>query len=89
LLMPSGDSTEEDKNPYMAYLGVAFAAFFAAILGLVYLFLDYTGCQLGMFFTVLTLIMGVLLTITSLLDSVGRGLLTPCLMFAYSVFMCW
>jgi len=71
------------------YLVFSFCGFFAAVLGLVYLFLDYDGCGLGMFFIILTLIMGVATTITSMLDSVGRGLLTPCLMFAYSVFMCW
>lgn len=89
LLMPSVDSTEEDKSPYGVYLGISFAGFFCAVLGLVYLFLDYTGCDLGMFFTVLTLVVGVITTVVSMLDSVGRGLLTPCLMFAYSVFMCW
>lgn len=88
LLMPSAEP-EDDTSPYGVYLGISFSAFFAAVLGLVYLFLDYTGCGLGMFFVVLTLLVGVATTVLSLLDSVGRGLLTPCLMFAYSVFMCW
>mmetsp|Transcript_10258 Transcript_10258/g.9928 ORF Transcript_10258/g.9928 Transcript_10258/m.9928 type:complete len:440 (-) Transcript_10258:143-1462(-) len=57
--------------------------------GLAYLFRDYTNCQLGMFFTILTLFTGVILTVVSLLNTVNKGLLTPCLMFAYSVFLCW
>jgi hypothetical protein len=27
--------------------------------------------------------------VVSLLDTVQKGLLTPCIMFAYSTFMCW
>ena len=57
--------------------------------GLGYLFKDYAGCQLGLFYTILTLLMGVLLMIVSLLNTVNKGLLTPSLMFAYSVFLCW
>lgn len=89
LMTEQTDGDGNDRTPYMLYLGASFCCFFAAVLGLVYLFLDYTGCDLGMFFTVLTLIVGVITTIISLLDSVNKGLLTPCIVFAYSVFMCW
>ena len=54
-----------------------------------YLFMDYTGCQVGMAFTVVTLLVGVLTTAISLLNVVNKGLLTPSIVFAYSVFMCW
>lgn len=90
-LFISKTSNQEDDDiiHYILYLGASFAALAGAILGLVYLFMDYTGCGLGMFFTVLTLLIGVLTTFVSLLNSVSRGLLTPCIIFAYSVFMCW
>jgi hypothetical protein len=78
-----------DNDQHAVYLGLSAVGFACAVIGLVFLFMDYTGCSLGMFFTVLTLVMGVITTLVSLLDSVNRGLLTPCLMFAYSVFLCW
>lgn len=87
ILMNGGG--EEDRTPYTLYLVLSVICFSLAMLGLVYLFLEYTGCGLGMFYTILTLIMGVLTTAISLLNSVNKGLLTPCIMFAYSVFMCW
>lgn len=86
---PSMEDSEYNKSPYVIYIGSAVGAFTAAVVGLVYLFIDYVGCDMGMFFTVVTLVLGVLTTVISLLDSVNKGLLTPCLMFAYSVFMCW
>ena len=90
ILMPTAEvGAEESKMPYIIYIGASVSALGLAVLGLVYLFKDYSGCGLGMFFIVLTLVMGVITTFVSLLDSVNRGLLTPCLMFAYSVFMCW
>lgn len=89
LMTEQRDGDGEDRTPYIFYLVVSFCCFFAAVLGLVYLFIDYTGCPLGMFFTVLTLVVGVITTIISLLDTVNKGLLTPCIVFAYSVFMCW
>lgn len=85
----SANKPESDSSPYISYLVFSFVAFFAAMLGIVFLFLDYTGCGLGMFFVIFTLIMGVLTTFISLLERIGRGLLTPCVCFAYSVFMCW
>jgi hypothetical protein len=49
--------------------------------------MDYTDCDLGMTITIITLIMGIFTTLISLF--VDKGLLTPCLVFAYSVLMCW
>jgi hypothetical protein len=83
------EGEEESSFKYIFYIGVSLSALAAAIIGLIYLFMDYTGCELGMFFVILTLIVGVITTFVSLLDTVNKGLLTPCLMFAYSVFMCW
>jgi hypothetical protein len=57
--------------------------------GLAYLFMNYSGCSLGMFLIIVTLIFGVLTTVLSLLNVVNKGFLTPCIMFSYSTFMCW
>lgn len=89
LMNSGGEYNEDDKSPFAFYLISSLIALGAAILGLVYLFMDYTGCDVGMFFVIFTLIMGVITTIISLLESVSKGLLTPCIMFAYSVFLCW
>lgn len=78
---------KEDNKP--VYLGLSAGALGCVITGFVFIFKDYAGCNLGMLFAVITLLFGVVTTIVSLLDVVNRGLLTPCLMFAYSVFMCW
>lgn len=84
-----GTDDPENMMPQVYYLGLSMGSLTCAIVGLVYLFLDYTGCDMGMFFVIVTLIGGVLTTIISLRDTVNKGLLTPSLMFAYSVFMCW
>lgn len=86
LLMTAQEGAEPN---HLLYLAASLAALAAALIGLVFLFMDYTGCELGMFFTVLTLIVCVLSTAVSLLEAVGGGLLAPCLVFAYAVFMCW
>lgn len=85
------EASDESNSNFrkIVYLLLSIGSFACAIVGIVFLFMNYTDCQLGMFFTVLTVIVGVLTTIISLLEVVGKGLLTPGLMFAYSVFMCW
>jgi uncharacterized membrane protein len=91
--MGNADTAEKNgsstKQHYGIYLFFAVGCFVASIVGLVYLFKDYAGCQDGRAFVAITLIMGVLTTIISMLNVVNRGLLTPCIMFAYSVFICW
>lgn len=77
------------KSWYALYLILSVGALSCAGLGLAYLFMNYSGCSTGMFFIIVTLICGVLTTFLSLLNSVNKGLLTPSIMFAYSVFMCW
>ena len=74
---------------YTLYLSLCLLFISSGVIGLVYLFLDYTQCKLGMFFVVLTVILGVLQLVLSVLNVVNKGLLTPCIIFAYSVFMCW
>lgn len=79
----------ENYFPTIFYLLFSAVGLICAAVGLGYLFTDYTGCDTGMAFVVVTLIMGALSTVISLLNVVNKGLLTPCLLFAYSVFMCW
>eukprot|EP01033_Poteriospumella_lacustris_P014171 gene14171-10122_t len=67
----------EDATPYRLYLVVSFCCYFLAVLGLVYLFMNYTGCGLGMFFVILTLVVGVITSIVSMLNQVNKGILTP------------
>jgi len=74
---------------YILYILLSLSFFTAVILGFSQLFTGYTGCSINMFFVILTLILGVITTILSLLEIVNKGLLTPSIMFAYSVFMCW
>lgn len=93
LIMSKADEAEaqgrETRPWYFLYLFSSVASLTCSVVGLAYLFLDYTGCKLGMFFTILTLLLGVISTILSMLNSINKGLLTPCVMFAYSTFMCW
>ena len=93
VLLTRADETEKSGDDsrivYGSYLVLAAGSLAAAIVGLVYLFQDYFDCGLGQFFTLFTVILGFFTTVISLLNSVNRGLLTPCIMFAYSVFMCW
>ena len=73
---------QESRIYYVSYLFMSLAGLTAAIVGLVFLFRDYAGCGLGLFFIIFTLICGVITTIISLLNVVNKGLLTPCIMFA-------
>jgi hypothetical protein len=47
----------------------------------------FGGCALSQFFLSETLIIGVILTMASLLNSVGRGLLPPVALFAYNTYL--
>eukprot|EP00602_Paraphysomonas_sp_CaronLab_P000298 CAMPEP_0185032296 /NCGR_PEP_ID=MMETSP1103-20130426/20262_1 /TAXON_ID=36769 /ORGANISM="Paraphysomonas bandaiensis, Strain Caron Lab Isolate" /LENGTH=275 /DNA_ID=CAMNT_0027568135 /DNA_START=567 /DNA_END=1394 /DNA_ORIENTATION=+ len=85
----SGQGESAGKGWLGFYLLLALGCLVSAIVGLVYLFSDYSGCDLGAFFSSITLIFGVITTVVSVLEVVNKGLLTPCIMFAYSVFMCW
>jgi hypothetical protein len=93
VIMQHADAAEsngaDNSGQKIMYLAVSVGCLVAAVVGLVYLFKDYAGCEAGQAFTVITLLMGVLTTIISMLNVVNKGLLTPCIMFAYSVFICW
>lgn len=84
------EETEEGSGTvfYATYIILSLGFLALACLGLAYLFTDYSGCG-GAFFIAVTLIFGIISILLSLWDAVNKGLLTPCIMFAYSVFMCW
>ena len=73
------------------YLYLVLSVFFliGGFVGIGILFQRYGGCHLGMFYIVLTLLMGVATMGCSILTVVNKGVLTPSLMFAYGVFICW
>ena len=77
------------REVYALYIFLSAGFLTCSGVGLGYLFKDHSGCSEGLVFTIITLLMGVILTLISLLTAVNKGLLTPCLMFAYSVFFCW
>eukprot|EP01006_Ploeotia_vitrea_P028313 TRINITY_DN61029_c0_g1_i1.p1 TRINITY_DN61029_c0_g1~~TRINITY_DN61029_c0_g1_i1.p1 ORF type:complete len:462 (+),score=-49.82 TRINITY_DN61029_c0_g1_i1:93-1478(+) len=85
------DSEEEGggRKWQIMYMIISLGFLCLAGLGLAYLFMNYSGCSLGMFFIMITLIFGLITLVLSLLNQVNKGLLTPCIMFSYSVFMCW
>ena len=93
LIMRKADEAEQNGNSgrlwYVVYLFTALSTLILGIIGLVFLFQNSFACQLNQFFIVLTLVSGLVSTILSLLNSVNKGLLTPCIIFAYSVFLCW
>ena len=74
---------------YGIYLVISFGSLIATTIGLSFLFTSYTGCQLGMFFTLLTLLFGLSTNILSLLNFINTGLLAPSIIFSYSTFLCW
>lgn len=49
----------------------------------------HVGCTLGATLTGITLAVGILTTVFSLVGSVGIGLLPPSILFAHSTFLCW
>jgi hypothetical protein len=84
------DRTGGDSRPWYAlYLLLAASCLTAVGVGLAYLFRDFTGCSTGLAFVLIALFMGVILTGVSMLNVVNKGLLTPCIMFAYSIFVVW
>lgn len=83
------DSESEGKGWQIFYLVLSAGFLACSFIGIGYLYSDYSGCGLGAFFTSVCLIFGVVTTLVSMLNQVNKGLLTPCVMFAYSAFLAW
>ena len=90
--MAAADEAEREtgdaRSYYAGYVLAAFAVVGLTLVGTTLLFVHF-GCATGQAFASVTLVTGVLLTVVSLLNTVNKGLLTPCLMWAYSTFLCW
>lgn len=83
------ENSGEGRKWLVFYLLLCAGCFTATVVGMVYLYRDYAGCDLGAFFISFTLICGVISTLLSLLNTINIGLLPPLIMFAYSTFICW
>jgi hypothetical protein len=84
------DSEAEGSKKWQIFYLVLSAGFLAcSFTGIGFLYADYSDCGLGAFFTSVCLLFGVATTIISMLNQVNKGLLTPCVMFAYSAFLAW
>lgn len=81
--------TGDSRGWYAFYLLIAVGGLSCSGVGLAELFKNYSGCPLGMFFIVLTCVFGIISTILSVLTSINKGILTPSILFAYSVFLTW
>jgi hypothetical protein len=77
------------KKWYVVYLLLSLLFLGSAGVGIWVLFSTYKHCELATAFTIITISMGVITTAVSLLEVIGRGLLTPCILFAYNVMTCW
>jgi len=71
------------------YLLLSACFLVCAFVGFGYLCNGYSGCPLGKFFVIFTFFAGIFTSVVSATDAVKGGLLTPSIMFAYSVFICW
>lgn len=88
-MLTSGDE-DMSITSKVAYLVTSAGALALNIVGLIYLIHHYTNnCELNMGFVVVTLCFGLMTTVLSLMECVGRGALTPLLMTSYALFMCW
>jgi len=88
-MLTSGDE-DMSMSSKVAYLVTSAGALTLNIVGLIYLIHHYTNnCELNMGFVVVTLCFGLMTTVLSLMECVGRGALTPLLMTSYALFMCW
>ncbi|CAM9467415.1 unnamed protein product [Scytosiphon promiscuus] len=71
------------------YLVLSASCLVATGVGLTSIFTEYAGCTLGATLAGITVSVGVVTTVLSLVESVGIGLLPPSILFAHSTFLCW
>ncbi|CAM9601813.1 unnamed protein product, partial [Hapterophycus canaliculatus] len=86
----SGSSTSIFSSGWrILYLILSALCLVATGVGLASIFTEYAGCTLGATLVGITLSVGVVTTVLSLVESVGIGLLPPSILFAHSTFLCW
>lgn len=89
ILMLKDSESEGGRGWQIFYLVLSAGFLVCSFTGIAYLYADYSDCGLGAFFTTVCLIFGIVTTVISMLNQVSKGLLTPCVMFAYSTFLAW
>jgi hypothetical protein len=95
IIMARADEAEHERGEqsayiwYIIYLLASISMLTLAGVGLAYICIDYIGCSDGVLFLSITIIAGVLTIFASLLNVINKGLLTPCIMFAYTTLICW
>jgi hypothetical protein len=71
------------------YLGVSLTALAASLTGIGLLFAYYGACPVSKFWISMTLIFGLVGVVSSTLEKVNMGLLTPSFIFLYFDYQCW
>ncbi|OWZ24816.1 hypothetical protein PHMEG_00090 [Phytophthora megakarya] len=73
-----------------AFLGVCTASLIVVMAGIVFLYMRFGDCSLGIAFTTITVVAAGLLISACIVSSwLEVGLLPPCVISAYLVLMCW
>lgn len=72
-----------------AYLGTAFLTIASSLTGLGLMYHFFGSCALNQFFLSETLILGLALTLVSLSNGVGKGLLPPVLLWGYNTYLAY
>jgi len=90
LINPSGAEGDPEMTcgTKLTYMLICVVCWGGALAGCVCMYV-YLPCKLNQFYISVTLILGVLTTILSVLEKVNRGLLVPSVIFAYGTFICW
>ena len=71
------------------YLGMSLGCLAGGLTGIGLLYAYYASCKLSQFWISMTLIVSILCLISSLLDKISMGLLTPSFLFLYFTYQCW
>jgi serine incorporator 1/3 len=72
------------------YLASSFLLVVGSLCGLGVLYHFYGGgCPLHNFFISETLVIGLVLTVVSMMNVIGKGLLPPAILFAYNTYLCY
>lgn len=73
----------------VGYVFLSMGILLAAIAGCIIMFFVLPDCSLNTFVIAQTIVLGVVYTILSVTEKVGKGLLPPAVLFLHSVFLSW
>lgn len=71
----------------LLYAFVGFGLLFGSIAGIGVMYKYFGDCSLNQFFLSETLVIGVIMTLVSIMSAVGKGLLPPAVIFAYNTYL--